>query len=262
MVLPTTSHVRGNHLAHQRSSRAHTCCARLSLSRPFSTFKGSRISPLFVPHTTYSSNRFAFHCWTFSTSVLTFFKSPYVSAVIAMITCVVVALTSRVSRPSTRSPSCPPIRSIHPPVSTSSILVPLGLHLARSSLTFSCCLTIYPSKIPPLQGPSQAVQLAGFVCERLHQQQPTIQSCSALTTYTLVLMLGLLPHWSSYQPLMMNLHDELASWVTDGLTVVVALELDFLVSFSASAASLIESSSTQTRSNLDLHASECPPGQT
>ena len=35
-------------------------------------------------------------------------------------------------------------------------------------------------------------------------------SCLALTTYLLVLLLGLLPHWSSNQPLLGNLPDELA----------------------------------------------------
>ena len=45
----------------------------------------------------------------------------------------------------------------------------------------------------------------------------------------------------------------------EGFTVVAALELVCLASFSASAVALIESSSAHLRWNHDLHASECPP---
>ena len=55
---------------------------------------------------------------------------------------------------------------------------------------------------------------------RLLQGQPTIQSCSVMTMFTLVLLLGLLPHWSSYQPLMINLPDEL---VHSNLTMICSL---------------------------------------
>ena len=95
-------------------------------------------------------------------------------------------------------------------------------------------------------------------------------STSALTTHTLVLLLGSPAHWSSYQPLMMNLPDELAhSNVTtilaggaaDRVTFVVTLGLACLASVPASVVALIDSSSRQMRSNLDQHESEYPPGK-
>ena len=54
----------------------------------------------------------------------------------------------------------------------------------------------------------------------------------------------------------------LAGWVTDGLTVVVALERYCLASFSTSGVAMIEFSTAQVRSNSKLHAPKCPPGKT
>ena len=73
-------------------------------------------------------------------SVFTFFGSWYPSAVIAMISSNIVAfIPSHMSTSTNTAPPCLPMRPSHPPVSTSLIQIPLGLLLARPSLSFSCC---------------------------------------------------------------------------------------------------------------------------
>ena len=74
---------------------------------------------LFVPYTIFSGNKFVCHCWMFSTSVLTFFRSACSSAVIRadLMRCRRIHFTTHAPRPKIQAVHrvcrCVPI---HPPV--------------------------------------------------------------------------------------------------------------------------------------------------
>ena len=178
VLQPLRMHVRTTASIRVRHEHIHVLCSLIKPSfpsRPFSTFRDPRAPRCSSRTPAFFGFKFAFHCCLVTTSALTFCGSwllfRYHRDDDHQHSC--VHFTAHVPPPSTHGPlDVCRIRPRNPPVSTSLIPVPLGLALARPSLSFSYCPMIGPSKIPPLHGPTELQGLGLHCAVRLLQGEP------------------------------------------------------------------------------------------